>query len=137
MKRTLLNSDTTGILASGLCMIHCLATPFIFFVKTCSVTCCSDAPVWWKWIDWFFLIVSLCVIFQITKQKGRTWIKYAMWITWVSLLIVIVNEQIGLFFLFDNAIFFPGLALVALHLYNLGSRKRKKQLESLHLTYKK
>ena len=30
------NSDSIGALASGLCMIHCVATPFFFIASACS-----------------------------------------------------------------------------------------------------
>ena len=50
--------DNLGIIASTLCMIHCIGTPFLFIAKACSTTCCADAPLWWKAIDYAFLIVS-------------------------------------------------------------------------------
>ena len=50
--------DNIGIIASSLCMIHCIGTPFLFIAKACSVSCCSDVPIWWQLIDYFFLIKS-------------------------------------------------------------------------------
>ncbi|MFK7796305.1 MAG: MerC domain-containing protein [Aureispira sp.] len=47
-------SDFFGAAASTLCLIHCLITPFIFVAQTCSRTCCSDAPIWWRMIDVVF-----------------------------------------------------------------------------------
>ena len=55
-------SDTIGVLSSGLCMIHCLATPFFFVATACSATCCSGAPLWWQWLDYFFLIISFIAV---------------------------------------------------------------------------
>ena len=55
-------SDTIGVLSSGLCMIHCLATPFFFVATVCSTTCCNTAPLWWQWLDYFFLVVSFIAV---------------------------------------------------------------------------
>ena len=50
-----INSDTIGALASGLCMIHCVATPFFFIASACTASCCNMAPGWWQGFDYFFL----------------------------------------------------------------------------------
>jgi hypothetical protein len=57
MKLTLNNSDGIGALASTLCLIHCLITPFIFVVQSCATSCCASAPAWWLFFDYFFLII--------------------------------------------------------------------------------
>ena len=36
-----INSDLIGALASALCTIHCLVTPFIFLASTCARDCCG------------------------------------------------------------------------------------------------
>ena len=67
-RASLLPFDSIGIIASTLCAIHCIATPFIFIVKACTATCCSDAPSWWLMIDYLFLIISFLAIFFISKN---------------------------------------------------------------------
>jgi hypothetical protein len=119
MKVIIPKSDTIGILASSLCMLHCIATPFVFFIKTCSDTCCSAAPTWWHWIDILFLVISLFSIYHAVQNTSKKWIKYTMWMSWILLFSVILNEQIQLFSLFENAIYIPALSLIILHFYNL------------------
>ena len=46
-----IKADTVGAAASFLCMIHCVATPFLFVAQACASTCCSAAPTWWRAID--------------------------------------------------------------------------------------
>ena len=76
--RNLLNSyDNVGIVASSLCMIHCLGTPFLFIAKACSTSCCSEAPIWWQLIDYLFLIISFVAIYFATKNTNHYWIKIA------------------------------------------------------------
>ncbi len=119
MKMINLKSDVIGIAASALCMVHCIVTPFVFIAKTCSDVCCASAPTWWSWIDLSFLVISFFAIMHAVKHTSKQWMKYAMWTSWSFLLIVIANEQLELFTLFENAIYLPGLSLVALHFYNL------------------
>lgn len=112
------NSDLIGALASGLCLIHCIATPFIFLAQTCSAICCDTAPVWWATIDFLFIGISLFAVYWSTKKSSKLWIKYALWISWALLCLMILNEKIQLLDLPELSIYIPALALVILHLYN-------------------
>jgi len=58
-----IHSDIIGIWSSGLCLIHCLATPFLFIAKSCSHTCCAASPTWWGTIDFIFLVISFIAIY--------------------------------------------------------------------------
>lgn len=111
-------SDSIGAIASGLCLLHCIATPFIFIVQSCSLTCCSDTPTWWAFIDYFFLIISFFAIYHSTKTTTSKWIKPALWISWAVLFFIIVNEKMRWLPLHENLIYIPALTLIALHIYN-------------------
>ena len=63
MNKVVLPYDSVGIIASTLCMIHCIGTPFIFIAKACSATCCSEAPLWWVIIDYIFLFISFSQLY--------------------------------------------------------------------------
>jgi len=111
-------SDILGTFASSLCLVHCIATPFIFIAQTCSATCCETAPVWWQFIDYMFLVISLFAILWSTKNTNINWIKPLLWLSWLTLLIVILNEKFGWFSLANFAIYIPAFSLIILHLYN-------------------
>ena len=115
---SLKKSDFIGILSSGLCMIHCIATPFIFFTAICSTSCCSTAPLWWIWLDYVFLIISFIAVLQSTKSISFKPIKYGLWISWVALLISILNIIFVWINISDNIKFIPAFSLIGLHLYN-------------------
>lgn len=119
MTITPLKTNKVGIMASALCMVHCFATPFIFIAKSCSATCCEASPIWWSSMDYLFLVVSLFAIHQSTKKTSNTWITYAMWTSWFSLLTILLNENIQLFSIVESAIYLPAITLVILHIYNL------------------
>jgi len=117
---TLLNqkSDNIGAIASTLCLIHCIATPTLFIAQSCSITCCNGSPVWYSSLDYFFLIISLFSVHQSTQNTSKNWIKLALWISFLGLLIVVINEKISLFYTNDNFLYIPAISLITLHLYN-------------------
>lgn len=118
MKITLQQSDNIGAMASTLCMIHCFITPFIFIAQSCSAACCASAPDWWKWIDYLFLVVSFFAVYRSTQTTSKSWMKVALWISWLGLFIVILNERISLINLPKAVTYVVASLLVFLHLYN-------------------
>jgi len=111
-------SDNLGAISGTLCLIHCVATPFIFIVQSCSLTCCETAPVWWRFIDYFFLVISFFAVYQTTKNTTSLWIKPALWVSWSLLFLIILNEKLMWFPLSEYIIYFPALSLILLHIYN-------------------
>ncbi|MUU77106.1 MerC domain-containing protein [Winogradskyella endarachnes] len=110
--------DILGTFASSLCLIHCVATPFIFIAHSCAASCSTTAPIWWKSIDYIFLVISFFAIYWSTKTTSINWIKPMLWLSWLGLVFVILNEKLELIPLAESAIYFPAIALVILHLYN-------------------
>ena len=119
MNKTALAYDNVGIIASTLCMIHCIGTPFIFIAKACSATCCSEAPLWWIMIDYIFLFISFIAIYFINKKLEIHWLKYAFWISWFVLLFTILNHSLQILDIPKNFIYIPAFSIIALHFYNL------------------
>jgi len=114
-----INSDAIGAFASGLCMLHCLATPIFFIASACSSTCCTDAPLWWQWMDYLFLGVSFFAIYHTSKSTTKLWVIQGLWVNWAVLFFLIINVQLEWFQLAENLKFIPAFALVFLHMYNL------------------
>ena len=112
-------SDTIGVLSSGLCMIHCLATPFFFVASACSVSCCSGAPLWWQWIDYVFLVISFIAVKHSTVSTNSKWVKLGLWFSWVGLLFFVLNIKFLWFNISPNMKFIPAFSLIGVHLYNL------------------
>ena len=112
-------ADIIGASASLLCMIHCLATPFVFFLKTSTAMCCSETPMWWKSIDYLFLTVAFFAVVHITKNnRTQTWLKSLLIISWIGLLIVTLNTTFFIFHISNSLAYAPAISLVTLHLYN-------------------
>lgn len=75
MKLSLNKPDVFGAFASTLCLLHCIATPLLFIVHSCSIGGCSATPVWWKSIDYLFLVISFFAIYRSTQTTTSTFIK--------------------------------------------------------------
>lgn len=112
------NSDLFGAAASGLCLIHCVATPFLFIVQTCSETCCDASPSWWSSLDYIFLVISFLAIYRSSKTSSNRIISRALWSSWIVLAFIILNERLEFFHLPHFFIYIPAIALIILHLYH-------------------
>ena len=117
--------DSLGALARGLCMIHCIATPFLFIASACTVSCCSTTPLWWQWVDYAFLGISLFAVINASKSSANKFIKYGLWISWTGLFLFLLNAKFLWFTLSINLKYIPALSLVSLHIYNLRFGKCK------------
>ena len=119
MKSIIYKPDSIGSMASMLCLIHCIATPFIFITQACTMSCCAGAPIWWQSIDYIFILISFFAIFRSTQTSSNKMIKIALWTTWFLFFISIINKTIGLFYVNPNFTYATGIILASLHLYNL------------------
>lgn len=110
--------DSIGVIASTLCLIHCMATPIIFIAQSCSIAHYNNVPIWWGYIDYLFLIISFFAVYRSTKTTSLKWIKPALWLSFMLLLVVVLNEKNAWFYLNESFIYVPAISLIALHLYN-------------------
>ena len=111
-------SDLFGAAASALCLAHCLATPFLFAAHTGHVHGHEASPFWWGTLDLVFIAISWLAVYWSAKHTSKKWMRVGLWISWVLLAFVILNEKFELLHIPEAAIYIPSLALVGLHLYN-------------------
>jgi len=111
--------DLIGASASFLCLIHCLATPFVFLVKSSAAVCCSETPSWWQAMDYIFLVVAFFAVVHVTNnQRSKEWMKFCLVVSWLGLLLVTLNSTYFLFHITNELAYIPAISLVCLHLYN-------------------
>lgn len=106
--------DTIGAATSGLCALHCIATPFIFLAKAGSV----HVPEWYHMIDYVFIVISFAAIYFAAKNSTKNWMRIALWATWAVLLSAILNETFEIRPLPEASVYIPAIIIAALHLYN-------------------
>ena len=117
---TTYKSDVLGAVASGLCAVHCLATPLLFAVQSCSAkSCCDSSPFWWSSIDYFFIVITFFAVYQSSKNTSKPSMKYILFSTWTILSLIVINEKIGFLDLSEWWKYLAAGVMIALHLYNL------------------
>jgi hypothetical protein len=120
MKLTLEKTDTLGAVASFLCLLHCIATPFIIaFIPSLFVNGSDMGIVGWKNIDFIFLAVSFFAVSRSSKTTHKQFIKIGLWISWICLFLLIFNEKFEWSSLLESITYASALSLSALHIYNL------------------
>ncbi|MBL6644721.1 MAG: MerC domain-containing protein [Flavobacteriaceae bacterium] len=112
------NSDIIGSTASFLCLVHCVATPFIFAAQAGLANQSDEHPLWWGFLDIVFLIISFFAVLWTGKYTSKKWITKALWFSWGVLAFIVLNEKLSLFPLTELAIYLPAVSLIVLHLYN-------------------
>ncbi|WP_298541447.1 MerC domain-containing protein [uncultured Aquimarina sp.] len=112
------NSDTLGIIASSLCLVHCLATPFLFLAHTGLIISEGTHPFWWKSLDFIFLGLSLIAVYRTTQTTSNHKLKYFFWLCWSLLFIIVINEKLDLIPLAEEFIYIIAISLAILHFYN-------------------
>lgn len=110
-------SDSLGAFSSGMCLIHCISTPFIFALQPLALAD-EAAPSWWKSLDYIFLAISFLAVYWSANNTPKRWLQYALWICWAALTFAILDEKMELFHLGEISVYFPALGLIGLHLYN-------------------
>lgn len=113
------NPDKIGALTSILCLIHCLATPFLFMIWSTSTSLSHNEPSWWYLLDYAFLLVSFIAIYEATKKTKNKWIRFSFWTNWFFLATIIINEKFALIAVNEIVIYIPTICIIGLHMYNL------------------
>ncbi|MEL6811349.1 MAG: MerC domain-containing protein [Bacteroidota bacterium] len=111
-------SDILGSTASTLCLAHCLATPFLFAAHAGHVHGHHSHPLWWGLLDILFIGISFMAVYWSAKNTLRSWMRYALWLSWGGLAFVIINEKLGIIALEEAVIYIPSILLAGLHLFN-------------------
>lgn len=120
MKSITYNSNHLGAISSGLCILHCVATPLLFFSKAQSaLICCHETPVWWQSFNYFFIIVSFLAVYNSVLNSSNNFIKVLLSGFWVLLCLLILNEQFEIMPFSEFYTYLLAFSLGFLHIYNL------------------
>ena len=114
----ILKPDIIGASSSGLCLMHCAMTPFLFVVNLSTAFCCNSKPIWWQLINYLFLALSFAAVFSVVKKSTKTWLIIALISSWTLLLVAILIETFEIVMIPEVLNYIPAFCLIALHLYN-------------------
>lgn len=125
--------DYLGIASSGICLVHCLATPIIMAVQgyykvNLSLTHGKGIPYW----DYLFLSTCFLAVYFTTKEAISQKIIIAFWSFFILFAIAILFEED--FKYLDILGYISSIGLIITHLLNiLNCRKcqtKNSQLQS-------
>ena len=119
MKLIIRNSDRIGAISSGLCMLHCFATPFLFLSQSSLIFISVDFTLTWFILNYFFLFISFIAIYHSVKNSTNRFIRIFLYLFWVVLSGLIINESLEIFSIQEAATYFSASSLIFLHIYNL------------------
>ena len=118
VKSSIQNIDIYGIIVCTLCLLHCIATPLIFFSVALSNDNKISPPFLWRNLDYLFLVISLFIVYNSAKNTTKPIMKYILGISWLGLFLVIINEKIGVFHIPELVTYITSINLAVVHLYN-------------------
>ena len=119
MKLFIRNSDRIGVVSSGLCMLHCFATPFLFLSQSSLIFISVDFTLTWFILNYVFLFISFIAIYHSVKNSTNRFIRIFLYLFWVVLSGLIINESLEIFSIPEAATYFSASSLICLHIYNL------------------
>ncbi len=119
-----IDADLLGALASGLCAVHCAATPLLFAAHASAHfgqhVAGEEAALPWYWavLDWAFLLLAFVAIYYTSKQVAAPWVKWGMWAAWSVIALTILSESLHWHLWGHLPMYAGAFALIGLHLYN-------------------
>ena len=119
MRLIALKPDVLGAISSSLCVVHCLATPLLFISHMYTSMDSRNVPFWWRDLDFLFLTISFIAIYRATKTTSKNFMKYALWVGWIVLFSLILNEKMAWLAIPGILNYIAALSLAAFHIYNL------------------
>ncbi|MFT5017496.1 MAG: hypothetical protein ACI9G6_002272 [Limisphaerales bacterium] len=115
-------SNLLGAAASGLCAVHCAATPLLFAAKPVFEHAAGehghvDGSPLWAAFDYVFLVLSFLAVWYSTRHTDHNTLKRVLWVSWVVFATGILFEAFHL--PYGHWLMYGGsIALVVVHVKN-------------------
>jgi hypothetical protein len=119
MKLIIKYSDYIGASASGLCFIHCLATPILFLSQASLVSIGNEMLFLWQSLNFFLLTISAIAVYYSIKNSSSLSVNTLLFLTWFILLCLIITEVFEIFSVPEFYSYITAISLSGLHIYNL------------------
>ena len=119
MKLIIKNSDYIGASTSGLCMLHCFATPLIFLSQAAAINISPEITFLWYSLNYMFLFISFIAIYYSVKNSSNFLVKVLLYLFWLLLSALIINEGLSIFPVPELYTYISAFSLSSLHIYNL------------------
>ena len=70
-------------------------------------------------MDYLFVGITFFAVYHSSARTTKSWVKYALYATWICLTFLIFNEKFALFPIAEWWKYGTAFSLIGLHLYNL------------------
>ena len=108
------NSDKIGVFTSILCLIHCLAAPFLYLLVGKS----SQINTWYGSIDIVLITVSFIAIYRSARLSARRYMQIGFYTLWILLLTSVLNERVHWIKIPDFFTYVFSIGLAIWHMLN-------------------
>lgn len=102
-------ADKLGITNGILCLIHCLAFPFLLTLNIGFLS----SPI----LSFLFIGISFLSIYKVTLGKIKKKISVFLWVSFFGLISAILLEEVSA--IFEYLVYFFSISIVAGHLFNV------------------
>ena len=119
MKLIIKYSDYVGASASGLCLIHCIATPILFLSQASLISISNEMLFLWQSLNFLFLAISFIAIYYSVKNSSNSYVKILLFLSWLTLSSLILIELFEILSIAEFYTYIAAISLSILHLYNL------------------
>ena len=119
MKLIIKHSDYVGASASGLCLIHCIATPILFLSQASLISISNEMLFLWQSLNFLFLAISFIAIYYSVKNSSNSYVKILFFLNWLILSALILIELFEILSIAEFYTYIAAISLSILHIYNL------------------
>jgi len=112
-------SDYVGASASGLCLIHCIATPILFLSQASLISIGNEMLFLWQSLNFLFLAISFIAIYYSVQNSSNLYVKILFFLNWLILSTLILIELFEILSIAEFYTYIAAISLSILHIYNL------------------
>ena len=112
-------SDYVGASASGLCLIHCIATPILFLSQASLISIGNEMLFLWQSLNFLFLAISFIAIYYSVQNSCNSYVKILFFLNWLILSALILIELFEILSIAEFYTYIAAISLSILHIYNL------------------
>ena len=119
MKLIIKHSDYVGASASGLCLMHCIATPILFLSQASLISISNEMLFLWQSLNFLFLAISFIAIYYSVQNSSNLYVKILFFLNWLILSTLILIELFEILSIAEFYTYIAAISLSILHIYNL------------------
>ncbi len=107
-------SDRVGIIASVVCLVHCLIFPVLVLLR---IPLSEWLHEFWHALEYLFLLVSFAAVYFSARSTAKPWMRYFLWVSFFALAASILLKHYE--DVFDTMAIVAAVILIVAHIVNI------------------